>query len=354
MTRQIDVNNKKDWTIVLNKGTLHECNQNFFAYFWHGASLSLLSMVLLMFAFITGAAQNDMKNEQNTNTNNPLQPSSRILQQSIIKTKQKQLSVNNVEAQEVRSKEDTVKVAEEYRDSLKELLLSYESEVKIKTEENSKIKELYAEGLVSQNNLETSDDLLAQAQAKVEDTRKKIAEAEAALDAAKKPSVIAQSSIDTVTPAESVEPVWTTGSQKIDTLVRYYGNLYGVDPYLIYCVIHQESGFRSGATSAKGAQGLMQLMPATAARFGVTNPYNLAQNIMAGTRYLKFLLELFDGRIDLALAGYNAGEGAVMKYGYRVPPYSETREYVRSISKQYRKNGGVTSPAATSQLIKKL
>ena len=99
----------------------------------------------------------------------------------------------------------------------------------------------------------------------------------------------------------------------------------------------QESGFTSGATSPKGAQGLMQLMPATAARYGVTNPYDAAQSIMGGTRYLKDLLKMFNGRVDLALAGYNAGEGAVMKYGNNVPPYNETRNYVKLILKRYSK-----------------
>src|SRR4026208_353680 len=97
----------------------------------------------------------------------------------------------------------------------------------------------------------------------------------------------------------------------------------------------QESSFRAGATSPKGAQGLMQLMPGTAARYGVTNPYDIAQNIKGGTRYLKDLLTMFNGRVDLALAGYNAGEGAVMKYGYTIPPYDETRSYVRLILKRY-------------------
>jgi soluble lytic murein transglycosylase-like protein len=84
-----------------------------------------------------------------------------------------------------------------------------------------------------------------------------------------------------------------------------------------------------------GAQGLMQLMPGTAARYGVTNPYDPAQNIQAGTRYLRDLLRLFNGRVDLALAGYNAGEGAVMKYGNKVPPYRETQNYVRTIGTRY-------------------
>ena len=103
----------------------------------------------------------------------------------------------------------------------------------------------------------------------------------------------------------------------------------------------QSTGFSAGAISNKGARGLMQLMPATAARFGVTNPHNPAQSIMAGARYLKFLLDLFEGRVDLALAGYNAGEGAVQKYGNRVPPYAETRNYVQSIGSRYAEGGGV-------------
>src|SRR5215831_11643210 len=128
---------------------------------------------------------------------------------------------------------------------------------------------------------------------------------------------------------------WSTGNMRIDGLIRLYGNQYGVDPYLIYCLMSQESKFASSATSPKGAQGLMQLMPGTAARYGVTNPYDVAQSIMGGTRYLKDLLLMFNGRVDLALAGYNAGENAVIKYGYTVPPYDETRNYVKLIVKRY-------------------
>ena len=118
-------------------------------------------------------------------------------------------------------------------------------------------------------------------------------------------------------------------------LVRYYGKTFGVDPYLIYCLMSQESKFSTVAMSPKGARGLMQLMPGTAARYGVTNPYDIAQSIMGGTRYLKDLLQMFNGRIDLALAGYNAGENAVIKHGYAVPPYAETRNYVRLITARY-------------------
>lgn len=130
---------------------------------------------------------------------------------------------------------------------------------------------------------------------------------------------------------------WTTGNGKLDALIRQNGAKYGVDPYLIFCVMEQESHFNSRALSPKGARGLMQLMPGTSARFGIRRPSDPAQNISGGTRYLKQLLGQFNGRIDLVLASYNAGEGAVIKFGGRVPPYRETREYVKRISYRYRK-----------------
>ncbi|MDQ1729398.1 MAG: hypothetical protein QOD33_1523 [Pyrinomonadaceae bacterium] len=128
---------------------------------------------------------------------------------------------------------------------------------------------------------------------------------------------------------------WTTGRPNLDGLIRQSGTKYGVDPYLIFCVMEQESHFNARALSPKGARGLMQLMPGTGARFGVTRPGDPAQNIAGGTRYLKQLLGQFNGRIDLVLASYNAGEGAVLKFGRKVPPYRETREYVRRISYRY-------------------
>jgi soluble lytic murein transglycosylase-like protein len=131
------------------------------------------------------------------------------------------------------------------------------------------------------------------------------------------------------------ERFWTTGSRGIDALIRQNGAAYGVDPYLVFCVMEQESHFNTRVVSPKGAAGLMQLMPGTAARFGVRNSHDPAQNIRGGTRYLKELLKRFGGRVDLVLAGYNAGEGAVLKYGHRVPPYRETRNYVRRITARY-------------------
>jgi len=128
---------------------------------------------------------------------------------------------------------------------------------------------------------------------------------------------------------------WTTGNAKINGLIKHNGAKFGVDPYLIFCVMEQESHFNTRALSPKGARGLMQLMPGTSARFGVRKPSDPAQNIAGGTRYLKQLLGQFDGRIDLVLASYNAGEGAVLSFGRRVPPYRETRDYVKRISYRY-------------------
>lgn len=128
---------------------------------------------------------------------------------------------------------------------------------------------------------------------------------------------------------------WTSGNARIDQLIRVNGARFGVDPYLIFCVIEHESQFKTRALSPKGAQGLMQLMPATARRLGVRNAFDPAENITGGTRYLKELMGMFGGRMDLVLASYNAGEGAVMKYGRTVPPYRETRNYVKQITKRY-------------------
>lgn len=132
---------------------------------------------------------------------------------------------------------------------------------------------------------------------------------------------------------------WTSGNTRIDHLIKMNAARFGVDPYLVFCVIEQESQFKTFARSPKGAQGLMQLMPGTARRLGVRRPYDPAENIMGGVRYLKELLSMFNGRVDLALASYNAGEGAVMKYGRNVPPYRETREYVKKIGKRYGIDG---------------
>ena len=128
---------------------------------------------------------------------------------------------------------------------------------------------------------------------------------------------------------------FTTGNSDVDNYIVESGKRNSVDPLLLYSIMHQESSFKTRAMSFKGARGLMQLMPGTASRFGVANIWDPKQNIEGGARYMRFLLDMFDGDVRLALAGYNAGEGAVLKYGNQVPPYSETREYVRRIGNRY-------------------
>src|SRR5437899_10991547 len=128
---------------------------------------------------------------------------------------------------------------------------------------------------------------------------------------------------------------YTTGSAQVAQNCVDSGTRNGLDPLLLYSIMHQESSFKSHAVSPKGARGLMQLMPCTSIRYGVSNIFDPRQNIEGGARYLRFLLDRFDGDVNLALAGYNAGEGAVEKYGWRIPPYAETQEYVRRITRRY-------------------
>jgi soluble lytic murein transglycosylase-like protein len=237
-------------------------------------------------------------------------------------------------------KEGAATAAEQYQSSLKDLAASYDESLKRLTDQNAKIKELFDKGLVSRRDLEQSDNSVVEARAKAEDIRKEMA-------SAKSLSNIALAETNMIN-KQVAGLAWSTGNKQIDDLIRYHGENYGIDPFLVYCVMNQESSFRSTAVSGKGAQGLMQLMPGTATRYGVTNPYDPSQNIRAGAHYLKDLMNLFNGRVDLALAAYNAGEGAVMKYGNRVPPYQETKEYVRNITARYTGNGLPASASKTT------
>jgi len=117
-------------------------------------------------------------------------------------------------------------------------------------------------------------------------------------------------------------------------MIQAASEKYGVDPDLVFSVIAAESNFNPKAISRRGARGLMQLLPTTATRFGVKNIFDPEQNIDAGTRYLRVLLKTYQGDMALTLAAYNAGPGAVQRYG-RVPPYNETIAYVRAIRKTY-------------------
>ncbi len=135
---------------------------------------------------------------------------------------------------------------------------------------------------------------------------------------------------------------------RIDRLVEDAARKYGVDPLLIHSVIRAESNYNPFAVSVKGAEGLMQLVPDTAKRFGVNNSFNVEQNIDAGVRYLKFLQDRFDDD-ELVLAAYNAGEGAVQKYR-RIPPYRETQDYVKRVGKNYGELKSKAEETATGEV----
>lgn len=127
-----------------------------------------------------------------------------------------------------------------------------------------------------------------------------------------------------------------------DDLITKESKKYGVDPQLIYSIIKIESNYNDRAVSSAGAQGLMQLMPQTAKRFSVTDSFDSEQNIKAGIEYIAFLIDRYQD-VNYALAAYNAGENAVDNY-MGIPPYKETQNYVKKISREYKKLTGLTIP----------
>ena len=152
-------------------------------------------------------------------------------------------------------------------------------------------------------------------------------------------------------PAATIGPrtVQISGqSARYDELIELLGRQHGVDPHLVRAVIQAESSFDRTAVSSKGARGLMQLMPATGSRFGVRDFFDPAQNIEGGVRYLRVLLEMFGGDLELTLAAYNSGENRVARIG-RVPDIAETQNYVRKVRDLYRALAGTVQQANRTQ-----
>ncbi|GKS77043.1 lytic transglycosylase domain-containing protein [Acidovorax sp. SUPP950] len=139
-----------------------------------------------------------------------------------------------------------------------------------------------------------------------------------------------------VWPTAMVTPRWR--HEALWPVIESAATRHAIDPHLVQAVIEVESAYAPNARSPKGALGLMQLMPATAARFGAPSSADLftpAVNVETGVRYLRFLADKFSGQTELVLAAYNAGEGAVVRHGYKIPPFRETQDYVRKVLDRY-------------------
>jgi len=160
------------------------------------------------------------------------------------------------------------------------------------------------------------------------------------------PEVVASAQPEFRIPAD----IPTSGDPQLDRIIFEAGQKQGIDPRFLHAVIWQESKYKLKARSHAGAQGLMQLMPDTAKRFGCDDPNDPVENIEAGTKYLSWLLKRFEGNVELALAGYNAGEGSVDKYD-GIPPYNETKNYVKIISKRYGKTYHPVLPPAEAAAV---
>ena len=126
--------------------------------------------------------------------------------------------------------------------------------------------------------------------------------------------------------------------QEYDHIIRSKASKYSLPPELVHAIIEAESAYVPDAISSAGAVGMMQLMPATAQRFGVTDLTDASENIEGGTRYMRYLLDLHDSNLELAIASYNAGEDAIKRYNNKVPPYPETQQYVIKVMNYFERN----------------
>lgn len=145
------------------------------------------------------------------------------------------------------------------------------------------------------------------------------------------PSTVAQSRVAQLFMPSSADIL------RYASIIEAASRTHGVDANLVHAVVTAESGYNAAAVSRAGARGLMQLMPDTARRYGVQNIHDPVENINGGVRYLRDLIAMFQGNIELAVAAYNAGENAVIRYGNRIPPYAETVNYVPKVLGFYRK-----------------
>lgn len=163
------------------------------------------------------------------------------------------------------------------------------------------------------------------------------------------PSLQASSPSSVANTLKSASATGPAPATTLEAIIDHVATQLQLDARLLHAMIHVESRYNPEALSSKGAVGLMQVMPATAERFGYTDLRHPSNNVRAGATYFRWLLDHFEQDLELALAGYNAGEGAVKKYGRAIPPYPETRDYVAKVMQRYREGPSpVSAPRLTS------
>lgn len=177
----------------------------------------------------------------------------------------------------------------------------------------------------------TSKRLVAENKHRSDKLRREQDAMQARIEARLEAQLQARTDLYALRPAAPVGGSMSVRRARYRHLIEDAAQRHGLTPELLHAVIRTESAYQANARSHAGACGLMQLMPQTATRFSVADIWDPAENIDGGAAYLRFLLDLFDHDLRLALAGYNAGEGAVKKYGYQIPPYRETQDYVRKV-----------------------